>query len=493
MRAIVLATRAILFRFGVFVGTLSVGLVAGASVAALGTKAVLLVPALALALVMLLLPYSPLYMIIATIPVNVEIAGPITVARLAIVFGVFVAIWQAIKNQIPFPSIPWPEGALGAAFFLWIVVTTLVVPTGGFLARVGPYIVYAAIFFSVLIYAQSLRRVRLVMIILVSVAVAQAALVMAEALFNFVPFGGWQAELAQERGTEEVRVVGSSAHPIILAGFFQVVLTMAILLAAMSRTWRWRVILFAVAGLFLLGWWYTFARSSWIGMGLMAFVAMMLYSGSTRIFALVGGSVLFVLLWGHDFSPSALIRSVESLGAVRSVASTAGLAEGSESMSWRAENWASALAMWVESPVFGVGLDQSPLYTLQYLPRGATAHQYIGAAVPHNMFILLLSEAGLPAFLLFVSLWITAFVSVRRAWAFADLRPYAFALTVMMAGQIGTFFLNPLPREIWLTMALSMVLGRLARDRMSARGPRITSRPGSPARDGAARPIPAAE
>ena len=494
MQAILLATRRVALWLGGALATLSLGLVAGASASALGTKALLLVPALAVGLILLLVPYSFLYLIVATIPVNVEIAGPITVARLAIVFGLLVAFWQAIKNQVPFPRIPWPEGTLGAAFFLWIVVATLAVPQGGFVARVGPHIIYAATFFSVLIYAQALDRVRMVMIVLVAVAVGQGVLVMLEAVFNFVPFGGWQATLATERGDTEVRVVGSSAHPIILAGFFQVVITMALTLFFTSRETKWRVILLGATGLFLISWWYTFARSSWIGMCIMLFVAMMLHSRPSRILALSGGTVAFILLWAHDFSPSAVIRSVENLATFRAVTTTGGLAEGSESLSWRAENWASALAMWADNPIFGVGLDQSPRYTLQYLPRGALAHQYIEPAVPHNMFLLLLAEAGLPALLLFLALWGTAFAALRRAWAYDDLRPYAFAVTVMMCGQLGTFFLNPLPREIWLTLSLAFVLGRMARDRprASVRDPRITPGPRRRRPAAAAPPMPAA-
>lgn len=463
MHALWLGIGALFSRLGAFFGTLAIGILAGGSVAALGTKAVVLVPALAGAAAILLIPYSPLYMILATVPINVEIAGPITVSRLAIVFGVFVAFWQGVKNQAPFPRLSiWPEGTLGLAFFLWILVASIAVGGGGLLSRVGPFIIYAAIFFVVLNYVDTLGRMRSAMVTIVLVGIAQAALVIAEALFNFTPFGGWQAELAAERGSE-VRVVGSSSHPIILAGFFQVVIGFTFMLLLTARTIFFRLFFLATAGLLLAAWWYTFARSSWIGMAAMLLVAMVLLSRPTRILGLTGAVVAFVLLWTHDFSPRALIDTIESLTSLGAHTSTAGVAAATESFSWRTENWAAAVSMWAESPLFGVGLDRSPLHVLPHLPQGAVAHQYIAPAVPHNMFLFLLTETGLPSVILFIMLWIAAFSAALRSWAFVEYRPFVIALMAIMAGQIGTFFFNPLPREVFLTMALTIALGRLAR------------------------------
>jgi O-antigen ligase len=469
---------ALFSRLYAFFGPIFLGVWAGGSIAILGTKAVFLVPVLAGALVAFHTPYSPLYTVLATVPINVEIVGPITVSRLAIVFGIFVAYWQGVKNQAPFPRLAiYPEGTLGLAFFLWILFASVAVGGGDFLSRVGPHIVYSAIFFVVLNYVDTLGRMRAVMVLIIGVAMAQGVLVLAEAMFNVVPFGGWQAQLAEERGSEEVRVVGASSHPIILAGFFQVAFGFALMLLLTARRAVWRMALLGASGLFLVAWWYTFARSSWIGMAVMLVVAMVLASRPTRIMALSGGMVVFLLLWAHDFSPRALIDAVENLAAVRSASSSAGVAEGSESLGWRTENWAAAVSIWAENPLVGIGLDRSTLHVLEHLPRGAVAHQYIPPAVPHNMFLLLLAEAGLPAFLLFNLLWITAFAAAIRAWIFPDMQPYALALIAVMCGQIATFFFNPMPREVWLTMGLSMALGRLARKRRaSLRPPSSTQR-----------------
>lgn len=446
------------------------GVAMAGPLAVVGAKAVVVVPALIVATIAALIPYSQLYMIIATGPINVQIVGPITVARLVIVFAFGVAILQGFLRIAPFPRVfIWPGGTIATAFFAWVVIASIAVGTSGLVERLGPYLIYAVFLFVLLNYVDTERRMRHVFLLLVMIGTAQSLLVIAEAKFNFVPFGGVQAEAAAERGSA-VRVVGTSVHPIILAGFFQVVIGSALLLAAITRSVLARLILVAVCGLALLGWWYTFSRSSWVGMAAMIFVGMLLASRPTRILAVLGGSFLLLVLSFFDFSPSALIRYIDSFNAISQAASGAGAAAASESFSWRVENWTAALSMFSESPIFGVGIDRSDALMLSHMPPGSLGHQYILPAVVHNIFLLVLTETGLPAFVLFVALWVSAAHELRLAARVERLRPYAIGLTAVMTGQFVTFMLNPMPREIWLTLGLAFALGRLARTRMGLPG-----------------------
>jgi O-antigen ligase len=411
----------------------------------------------------------------------VQLTDQITISRLAVVAALGVTAFQAITRRTPMPQpFLWPEGVIAVIFFLAVVVSSLAHGTGGLLSRIGPFIIYAAIFFVVLTQADDPVRFRRVLWIIVLTGVLQSLLVLAEAFYGFTPFGGWHAELAEERG-EEVRVVGTHAHPITLAGFFQVAIPIAVGLALTTAARARTLLLLGFAALFAVSWWYTFARSSWIGMVVLVGAAMLTASRTTRVLALAGGFVGFVLLVLYDFSPGAIIRDIESLAVLRSASQLAGVAAGTESFNWRLENWAAAWSMFLENPLFGVGLDQSPRVAFDYLPLGSSAHTHIGSAVPHNIFLQLAAEAGGFALAAFVALCVLAFRALRRAAGDAALRPYAVLVFAVLSGLLATFFFNPMPREIWLALALALVLGRMSRRPAPAPTPRFTRAAAQPA------------
>jgi O-antigen ligase len=450
-------------RMGALLASIFAGLFAGLSVLALGTKAIVLVPALACAFAMTLVPYSPLYAIVATVPINVEIAGPITVVRLAIVFGVFVAIIQGVKKQAPKLHIPWPEGGVTLCLFIWIFFATVAKSEGELVGRLGGFFIYAVVFFIVLAYVDTYDRLRNVVITMFLVGIFQGFVVVLEAQFGIVTLGGIQADLQEEGGEDTVRVVGASAHPIFLASFFQVVMVFAILLMLTTKNRIVQLFMLASLGLFLLGWINAWSRSTWIGMAVMIGVALFFWSRPSRVLAVVGGVIGLFILSAHDFSMSAVMTTIDNLAIVEQRSFRAGVSESSDSFSWRTENWTASVSIWASNPIFGVGVDMVHVYMPEHLPPGAMGHRFTNPALPHNMFLQVLAEAGLPALIMFVSLWISALVALARAWPYERLRPYAFALLVILTGQLTTYFFNPIPRDIWFSLALALVLGRMAR------------------------------
>ena len=355
-----------------------------------------------------------------------------------------------------------PEGALTLCLFVWIFFSTLAVSEGELVSRLGGFFIYAVVFFVMLIYVDTLHRFRQVILTLVIVGLFQVALVIAETRFDIVVLGGLQAELAELTG-EEVRAVGASAHPIFLASFFQLAMVFAILLMATTQKPAVRLAMLAALGLFLLAWYSAWSRSSWIGMFAMIFLTSLIWSKGSRTLAIVGGTIGFVVLATHSFSLSAVIQSIDNLSAVQQGSLRAGVSSSSESFSWRTENWTAAFSVWASHPLFGVGVDRVEVFMPAHLPPDAVAHRFVQPAIPHNLFLQVMAESGLPALLMFVALWISAFVSLLHAWRVDKLRPYAFALLVVLAGQFTTFLFNPIPREIWFTMAMALVLGRMAR------------------------------
>jgi O-antigen ligase len=119
--------------------------------------------------------------------------------------------------------------------------------------------------------------------------------------------------------------------------------------------------------------------------------------------------------------------------------------------------------MFLDHPLFGVGIGHSKAMAPNYLPPGAIAHWYISAEEPHNIFLNVATELGVFCVLLFVALFVMALVSLREALAVPATRPYAIAVLAALTGVTVTFLFNPLPREVWITLALSMALGRVAR------------------------------
>ena len=228
MTAIVLGLRGAVRRLIDAVLLVSVGGMLGLLVGLFSTIGALLVPGLVAVAAMLAIPYSGLYATVAIVPVNVMITDQITVTRLVVLAALAVTAFQAFTRRTPMPRLfVWPEGVAAIAFFGAIVASAVAFGLSGLLSRVGPYIIYAAIFFLVLNQAADPVRLRRLLWIILIVGLLQTVLVIAEARFNFVPFGGWHAELAERRGADEVRVVGTHAHPILLAGFYQVAIAIA--------------------------------------------------------------------------------------------------------------------------------------------------------------------------------------------------------------------------------------------------------------------------
>lgn len=450
--------------------SLGAGVVSGLSVATFGAASLAVIPAIVGFVLMMAIPYSGLYAVVASLPANIEIVGPLSLSRLAILLGLTATFIQTFRRQVPSPSLmAWPEGAVAMVFFAWVALATVAIGKGAELARFGPFIIYAATFFMVMIYTDTKARLHMVLVVLVAVGVLEAFLALGEAFLGFKPFSGVaHTELALHLSEGETRVTGTTSHPITFAGYFQLVIAAAGTLALTARARSAKLLYLAIMALLLVAWSLTFVRSSWIGMAVMVLTGMMLASNFTRVVALIGVFTGSLLLVTHDFSLVAVVDTIEGLGSVEKVKTTAGLASSSESLKWRFENWQAAWAIFKDYPFFGIGLDLSAPSAVSYLPPGATEHEFIEPAVPHNIFLFLLSETGLISCLLMVLIWIVALNGLLRAARTPGLRGYAAGIFTALIGLAGTFFFNPMPREIWLALALCMAVGRIARTQNAA-------------------------
>ena len=104
----------------------------------------------------------------------------------------------------------------------------------------------------------------------------------------------------------------------------------------------------------------------------------------------------------------------------------------------------------------------------EFLPEWATTWGLLtspeepNAGVTHNAFLGILAEHGIFAFTAFAGLWIWAVRCLVVAMRQTKLRPYAQLLCVILAGQFVLAMTLPIVRDYWLTLAVAIVLGRIA-------------------------------
>jgi O-antigen ligase len=79
--------------------------------------------------------------------------------------------------------------------------------------------------------------------------------------------------------------------------------------------------------------------------------------------------------------------------------------------------WQAGLAMAIRNPVLGVGYGRFPF---SYKNYGAASFTEYGRRTAHSSWILLVSEAGIPALVIFLGLFALAF---QRAWRLAGVAP----------------------------------------------------------------------
>ena len=451
-------------------GALAIGAMLGSAVAGLSTKVVVIPLGMVFLFLLFATPGLPYFTLVALTPMNVGFGGYLTVSRLGVLAVLAAITYQALTRRSPWPNFLRGPGAyVGLAFFAGIVLVNLFHALPGFVTRVGPLFIYAVLFFLTLAYVRTARDLERVMMIIVGVAVFEVFLVALDVGYGIVPFGGWHAELLKDRSGTEVRVSGTHEHPIMLAGYFQVAIPCALALAALHRNVIVKLLLAALAVSFLVGWHYTFSRSSMVGMAVLTFAAMLTLSRATRILGIAGAIGILLIFSSWGFSLTDLVRDLDGLPMLQKIVSEAGVSATSQSMAWRFENWGMALSIIKQHLFTGVGLDEVPRYAVQNLPLNAYAHQYVETALPHNMFLQVAAENGIIMMGLFILLWIMAFKAAFVGYRDTLFRPYGALLLIILSGQFGIYMFNPMAREVWLVLGLSLAMGYTVRDRQTSK------------------------
>jgi O-antigen ligase len=194
------------------------------------------------------------------------------------------------------------------------------------------------------------------------------------------------------QGLERLEGQGMLANSNDIAALVVLVFPLALgrILQGSKRISSW-IAVGILSSVFLFALWKAQSRASFIALAAMAICYVALRPKAMRAgvlaIALIAGAALVV--------PSLLARQSSDLD---------------ESSNNRIGYVKAGLQMAVRHPAMGVGFGQ---YPRQYQNYGVTGFSEFGERTAHNSWVLILAEAGLPAFLLFAYLYIQA---AKRAW-----------------------------------------------------------------------------
>lgn len=450
-----------------------VGAALGASVLALSTKALAIVIAGMAFATMASAAAFPYYILVATIPVQVDLLGGITVTKLMTPLAIGMVLLNALIYRGPWPVIArWPAGYLAMLFFVTSMVSlSLAEGLRGLPGEAAKIPVYWALFFFTLTFNRTAADLRRLLWVITITGVVEALITAAQVQYGFVMPGDWRRNigLPSEGGMDgafmsfsegKMRAEGTTAHPILLASFFLMAIPCTTFLFMTETCTRIKVFLGGVLALMAYAWFYTFARSSVIGFAFVFVVTMWFHSKLTRNLVLAGVGILITGLVSQQVL-SELFQTGIQLFNSQSLFGKADLNEGSGSFDFRLESIVGGWNLFWAHPWFGVGFGQSINHYTKYLPAWAT-HPFHPATI-HNVFLEVACELGILAASAFIGLWVWAFVSVRRALRIAELRPYAVLLSSILVGQMAFLMITPMVREIWLTLAMAIAIGHMAR------------------------------
>ncbi len=210
-------------------------------------------------------------------------------------------------------------------------------------------------------------------------------------------------------GREVLRPYATFPHPNVLGGF------LAILLPLMMGQWKQRKIFFSIA----------------ISLGIIAIV--LTFSRSAWIVAIVGVSI--IALKKIFFIPLLMTVAVIIFFIIGSF----GFQD--ESVVVRQQLNTSAITMFGQSPIIGKGLGNF----LVNLPQTLSSRQIYFLQPVHNMYLLILAEAGIVGFAIF--LWILW--KARKHWVI---------LLIFFLGLVDHYFLTLQQGQLLLTILLACTI-----------------------------------
>lgn len=287
--------------------------------------------------------------------------------------------------------------------------------------------------------------------------VAMVALIVAE------PFLGvflGSAEFETKQGYPKLLgVTGLWKHYNSLGGFAAANLPFLYYLGSAERSVLRRVVLLAVAICSLGAVVYTGSRTAYLGVGFV--FAGIIWHSQRRAKALAGALLAAATVW--LLMPAHYQAQLLTLGQVGAVVSEE-LEPGADSMVTRWEIVKDAWSIFLDHPIVGVGVDAFPT------ARGRKFDRWQDT---HNLYLQVLTNAGIPGAAAFGALVFLMLGTLRRARIALDasgdpdahwLKQVSLAVTVFLLARLGVglFGMDLYENYWWLAAGLAFALTRFA-------------------------------
>ncbi|MDH5738779.1 MAG: O-antigen ligase family protein [Nitrospira sp.] len=451
-----------------------IGMALGTSVLAFSVKALALLLAAMIGMVLAASSVAAYYALVATVPVQVDFLGGLTVTKLLVPFSIGVVVFNALTRRGPWPVLlQGPASYLAWSFFVVSVISVLYAEgIGQFPGEAAKVPVFASLFFFTLTFIRTPEQFHRLLWVNAIAGTVEAVITVAQVHFGFIMPGDWRNNLglpiegALDGGAltamleGKVRAEGTTAHPILLASYYLMTIPCTICLFLLEENRSKKLLLSGMVALMSYGWYYTFARSSMIGFALMIVVALAFYSKAARVAIFMGiglAATGFLSYQAISDTLSAGVQTIEQQGWFAS----ADVNSANSSWQFRLESIVGGWNLFLAHPWLGVGFGQALYHYTTYLP--SWANHIAHPSVIHNVFLEVGSELGVFSLAAFFSLLMWAFVCAKRGLHLPTLRPYAILMCCVLAGQIAFLMITPMVREIWLTIPMAVALGHMNR------------------------------
>ena len=336
--------------------------------------------------------------------------GRVTVADIAAAIAVAAAVWRSLRDG----TLPQGRGRLGLLPFGALVVSVAIatVVASDLAESLVGFVRYTELFVLVPVAVAFALRERFDVLLVAGAFIAAA-------VFEGI-VGIWQSatNTGASYAGEYVRAIGTfGAEQVMALGAlvgYGIVVTLALALAARGRT---RLALVAVTALLVLPLAFSLSRGAWIATG--CAVVVQLFAAGWRLgvaaIAVVTAAVGFLV---SGVGPASLTVD-ERLTSIVSSGSAP-----DRSVRDRYALWGTAVDIWADHPVAGVGLKDFAKVRDTYAPMSLSAGSDVDdpqggfrrepLLSAHNQYLMVLAEQGTVGILAFGSLIGTLTVGAFR-------------------------------------------------------------------------------
>ncbi len=408
-------------------------------------------------------PQTAYWAIVVSIPVAIELFAGLTVTTAVIPIALLSLLLNTGIKRCPWPiSLSSKEEQYCFLFFFIIGVSSLLADNT--IEAVKATIIGGVsfiIFFTTASQINDEKSLKSILWVLIALGLVEAIITIAQVKIGFTLPGKWR--LTNLEGTdvsEEFRADGTTAHPILLAHYLQFSIVTAAAMIFLHRVVIVKILVSITCILMLIAWYYAFSRTSFVAIAITAVSCLYIRNRFWRILISCSGiAVILLMLIFNIKSVNDVMVLLDQLNLYSSSISKLDINSGQDSYGFRAEQFYAAWGVFLDNPIIGVGYEQAPLIYMPYLPFWATNLSH--PEVIHNIFFKVLCEQGVLGLFAFLGLWVAALKSIQAAWSDEVYGNYAKIIFLVLVGQLVMGSMNPMLKEIWLSLGMAAAIGKL--------------------------------